>query len=257
MKILASDYDGTLRTGEVLSKTNIKAIERFRQAGHAFGIVTGRSMESIRNEIEHYSLQLDFLIANNGGVIYDGDFTKIKDSYIDFDKAIHLIDYLHTLACASFVINDGYRRCRIVLDESQEDIKYGKLDSTLTYDDVLKEKKIAQIVLSLGNDAYAHEIADYINKEYKDYMSAYVNINCIDIVPYGISKGKGLQFIEQYKNYVHEDMYAIGDSYNDIPMIEAFHGLCVSHALDEIKAHAELVVDEVSNAIDYLLKISS
>lgn len=257
MKILASDYDGTLRSNPILSDENIKAIHRFRQAGHAFGIVTGRSMESIKSEIEKYQLEVDFLVTNNGGMIYDEKYTNIKDSFIAFDAALRLIEYIRTLHCASFVINDGYRRCRIVLDEKQKDIKYGNIDSTLTFEEVLEKKKIAQIVVSLDDDSYAHKIAEIVNKEYKGYVSAYVNVNCIDIVPYEISKGKGLQFIEEYKHYVHDDIYAIGDSFNDIPMLEAFHGMCVSHSQPEIKAKAEKVVDEVSDAIAYLMKISS
>ncbi len=52
MKILASDYDGTLRTGKCVSEENVEAIRAFRAHGNAFGIVTGRSVETIRQEIE-------------------------------------------------------------------------------------------------------------------------------------------------------------------------------------------------------------
>lgn len=52
MKILASDYDGTLRTEELVDINDIHAIQEFRKAGNVFGLVTGRSMESIQMEIE-------------------------------------------------------------------------------------------------------------------------------------------------------------------------------------------------------------
>ena len=73
MKILASDYDGTLRTEELVAEKDIEAIARFRKAGNLFGIVTGRSMESLQKEIERNGFTYDFIITNNGGVIYDGD----------------------------------------------------------------------------------------------------------------------------------------------------------------------------------------
>ena len=50
MKILASDYDGTLRTEELVAEKDIEAIARFSKAGNLFGIVTGRSMESLQKE---------------------------------------------------------------------------------------------------------------------------------------------------------------------------------------------------------------
>ena len=34
MKILASDYDGTLRTEELVAEKDIEAIARFRKAGN-------------------------------------------------------------------------------------------------------------------------------------------------------------------------------------------------------------------------------
>ena len=51
MKLLASDYDGTLRRPYV-KQSDIKAIKRFRAAGNVFGIITGRTLEMILPEIK-------------------------------------------------------------------------------------------------------------------------------------------------------------------------------------------------------------
>lgn len=42
MKILASDYDGTLRTEELVDINDVHAIHEFRAAGNMFGLVTDR-----------------------------------------------------------------------------------------------------------------------------------------------------------------------------------------------------------------------
>lgn len=47
MKILASDYDGTLRVNEKVESYDLDMIHKHRAAGNLFGLVTGRSMESI------------------------------------------------------------------------------------------------------------------------------------------------------------------------------------------------------------------
>lgn len=257
MKILASDYDGTLRTKEELSTENLQAIHDFRKAGNAFGIVTGRSMESIRGEVEKYNLEFDFIVANNGGVIYDQNFEKVKESIMDFDKALSLMEYIHTVRCASFTINNGYRRCRITVNENEIDYKFQKMNATLTIEEIMEEKKVAQMVISLHDADYAKEVADHINKEFQGYVTAFMNINCIDIVPYGVSKGAGLRFVSEWKHYPEKEIYAIGDSYNDIPMMEEFHGFCVAHAIAEIQKHAKYIVNDVHDAIAYLMKKSS
>ena len=52
MKILASDYDGTLRTEELVDINDVHAIHEFRAAGNMFGLVTGRSMSPYRRRFK-------------------------------------------------------------------------------------------------------------------------------------------------------------------------------------------------------------
>lgn len=256
MKILASDYDGTLRTGVCVSKENVDAIRAFRACGNAFGIVTGRSVETIRQEIEKNHLEVDFLVTNNGGIICDQEYRSIKKNTMDFDKAMELVSYIRTLPCEFFSIGDGFRRLRIYVDGKQEaHTADPRLD--LTWEELQEKRQIVQIVVFLHDQKRAEEITDHIHHAFASHVSAYQNVGCIDIAPALVSKSSGLNFVKEWKGYRHEDIYAIGDSFNDISMIDEFHGLCVSHASSQIKEHAESVVDTVSDAIAHLMQISS
>ena len=64
MKVLASDYDGTLRIAPYVSEEDKTAISAFRKAGNLFGIVTGRSIESLKKEIATNQFEVDFIITN-------------------------------------------------------------------------------------------------------------------------------------------------------------------------------------------------
>ncbi|MEF9968181.1 MAG: HAD-IIB family hydrolase [Longicatena sp.] len=254
MKILASDYDGTLRTEEYVSKSDIESICKFRKAGNLFGIVTGRSMESMQIEIARNKIEFDFLITNNGGVIYNKDFEKLQCLYMDFNKALDIIAYIKTTPCASYVINDGFHRYKFSMDKQQIDHKYeGMQDYSDHEESVLDRGKIAQLVISLNDDMLANEISTFINRNFVGSAQAYVNVNCVDIVPMGVSKGEGLLFIENEMNLRHDDIYAIGDSFNDLPMIEEFIGFAVSHARTSIKEAAQHVYVSVGACIEDLL----
>lgn len=253
MKVLASDYDGTLRTAETVDVQDIEAIHAFRKAGNKFGLVTGRSMESIKKEIERNKFEFDFIVANNGGVVYDDSFQKLQCIYMDFNKALDIIAYIKTLDCVSFVINDGYHRFKVRVDESQIDHKYGDMKEVTNEEEVLDKGKIAQLVISLNDQMLAHEISTYINSQFKGYVIAYPNINCVDIVPEGVSKAEGLYVIESYLDLDHEDIYVIGDSYNDLPMLEAFHGCAVAHAQEDILQAADHVYPDIAAAIKDLM----
>lgn len=255
MKVLASDYDGTLRTEEIVDVNDVHAIQKFREKGNLFGLVTGRSMESIQKEIANNKIEFDFIVGNNGGVIYDKDFNRLECVYMDFNKALDIISYIKTLDCVSYVINDGFHRFKFSVDKNQIDHKYGNLkDTTEKEEEILDRGKIAQLVISLNDQMLAEEISHYINTNFKGFAVAYVNINCVDIVPVGVSKAEGLYFIEQHLGLEHDDIYAIGDSFNDIPMLEEFHGCAVAHARSEIIASAEHVFLSIEECIAYLMK---
>lgn len=255
MKVLASDYDGTLRTAQLVDVEDVKAIQKFRAAGNVFGIVTGRSMESISMEIQRNALEFDFIVANNGGVIYDKDLQKLECIYMDFNKALDIIAYIKTLECVSFVINDGYHRYKILVDANQIDHKYGDMPGVEDQEETILDRgKIAQLVISLNDTVLADEIAQYINTNFRGYALAYVNVNCVDIVPSGVSKAQGLYYMENHLDLAHDDIYAIGDSFNDLPMIEEFHGCAVEHARSAIKDRAAYVFKSVSNCIEALMK---
>lgn len=255
MKVLASDYDGTLRTEEAVDVNDVHAIQKFREKGNLFGLVTGRSMESIQKEIANNKIEFDFIVGNNGGVIYDKDFNRLECVYMDFNKALDIISYIKTLDCVSYVINDGFHRFKFSVDKNQIDHKYGNLkDTTEKEEEILDRGKIAQLVISLNDQMLADEISHYINTNFKGFAVAYVNINCVDIVPVGVSKAEGLYFIEQHLGLEHDDIYAIGDSFNDIPMLEEFHGCAVAHARSEIIDSAEHVFLSIEECIAYLIK---
>lgn len=253
MKIFASDYDGTLRVGPDVSEDNKKKIQEWRDAGNLFVMVTGRSMESILSEIERNRLTCDYIIGNNGGVIYDQTGKRLKETVMDFDRALEVLAFIKTVPCFSYVINDGFHRAKVVVDATRPDRKYGMIKATKTVEEVLANRKIAQFVLSLNDMQLAKQTAKIINERYQDAVRAYVNVDCIDVVPSTISKAEGIHFLKERCGIAHEDIYVIGDSYNDLPMIEAYHGFTLNHAEQSIQKQASASFESVASAIDSLL----
>lgn len=246
MKIFASDYDGTIKIDGQVSKRNLEAIQMWKQKGNKFGIVTGRSSESALQEIDTYKYELDFLICNNGGVIYDEHMNLLKSFTIDFEKAIQLIDDIRKMDCNSFVLNNGYHRAKEIVNNAYEDYKYGKYSSDYTVAKIIEEKKICQIVISLNDNAAGKKLAEIVNEKYKGFVEAYPNVNCIDIVPANVSKATGIDYIADYFGYQYDDIYTMGDSYNDLPMIEKYQSATLSHTFDDIKAKIDVIVDDVA-----------
>ena len=80
MKILGSDFDGTLNHGGI-RESKLLAIQNWRKGGHKFGIVSGRGKgfhEELLQQIPE--LKLDFFIACNGAYITDAEGSVIYEA---------------------------------------------------------------------------------------------------------------------------------------------------------------------------------
>ena len=97
MKILFSDYDGTLYTGEDSVAKNIEAIKTFRAADHKFVIATGRSLESIQRIFAEHPIPYDYLILNNGSLVTDNQNQFILKHTIS-PPPIDLVEKIITFA---------------------------------------------------------------------------------------------------------------------------------------------------------------
>ena len=85
MKLLVSDYDGTIKPYDknpnfiekLIFKENIKSINDFMK-NNKFVIATGRNTKSISDETEKYEIKYDYLISYNGRVIVDNNNNVIN-----------------------------------------------------------------------------------------------------------------------------------------------------------------------------------
>ena len=68
MKIIGSDYDGTLTHGGI-DDVKRQAIADWRAAGNIFAIVSGRASYSLHLTQEVDRIPFDYFIAYNGGII--------------------------------------------------------------------------------------------------------------------------------------------------------------------------------------------
>jgi hydroxymethylpyrimidine pyrophosphatase-like HAD family hydrolase len=93
MKIIASDYDGTINCGGV-SQADREAIAKFRKAGNKFGVNTGRDLEMATWILYDMKDEIDFLICCTGGTILDGQgniiFEKRQKSEARFEGVVTL-----------------------------------------------------------------------------------------------------------------------------------------------------------------------
>lgn len=254
MKILASDYDGTLKYKEHITAEDIEAIKKWKAEGNLFVIDTGRSMESILEEAGKYNLPVDFYITNNDGMVFDKEGNVLFSSCLPVDVSHQIMTLASQMkGVVSYVVNDGWYRHRIVIDSGLKEYRYPDLLPDLDEKQVFEMNKYAQIVLSFDSVRKASAAAQYLNEQYGCQICAYANKYVTDIVPKGISKARGLLFLSNLLSVEENNIYSIGDGENDIPLMEfAGHGGCMASAKSQLRCHACYLCESVS---DYIKKI--
>lgn len=244
MKLLASDLDGTLffkHLEKGYKESDIEAIKQFQKDGNLFGCCTGRALLGATPSFENL-LQCDFYIASSGAMVCDKDLNVIYESPIDFKIAKSIVDKykdIVTIFIQSkryYILKKGY---------PEEIFKYVE-----SFDE-LKDEKIYSICL-ITEDQHQLDIMETELKQYSN-IAGYRNMDAIDIVNGDCSKGKAVQIVKDY--FKANQSYGIGDSYNDIPLLqEADYSFTFNNSPEAVKQEADLLVDSIEEAIGKITK---
>ena len=89
---------------------------------------------------------------------------------------------------------------------------------------------------------------DLIHQKYGDIIEAYQNNQHIDLVAKGCSKGNGIKIIQDYFQLDLNDIYGIGDSWNDLPMLDVIeNGYSFTYAPVQVQRHAKTIVETLAD----------
>ncbi|HHW46000.1 MAG TPA: HAD-IIB family hydrolase [Clostridiales bacterium] len=251
MKVLATDYDGTLRRGEFITIEDKAAINKWRLAGNLFGIITGRGYPSIMEEISTQKVECDFLICNNGCVIKDKS-SDINEQFTA-DGAV-LTDLVN------LIIEHGGRHAAISKDDQRILVDIGMPSHIKPYEIWINLNEVkdfdyfSQLDTVFGKEDLAKKFADMINSQFGEYVTAHQNGICVDMVPAGWSKPAGLLHYLKLKNISKSNAITVGDNLNDIGMIVEFGGYAVANANPAVLPFAQRIFANIAEIVEYHLK---
>ena len=255
-RLILIDSDGTLRRSDGTFSDKVKdTIKKVLEAGHYVVVCTGRPRyhtEKIMQEVGSSPI----IISNNGADIYNV-ITKqeIGINYIDKDECFKIIEYAYlndlrlVVSCGyiEYVLRDLRNDNQVLLecDNYKEQLKDKDVFQCLIVErDVEKLDKLKEEVLN--NETIQVKNSMYFTNDGDDIWLTIGNLNS--------NKGSALVTLADYLNIPIENTIAIGNDYNDIPMLkEAGFSVCVDNALDEVKEYADYITS--SNDSDGVAEI--
>jgi len=221
MKLFASDYDGTFLkhnyTQHELNE-NIKQVEKWREDGNLFVFATGRDIPEMTNYMPD-GLTYDYLVCINGGIILDKNGAIILEEVIPQQVASEILGILKEHHITNHYVSNTSK------------IGPGK------------------ITFSMDTPEAALNIANSLANQFEGKAAFFSNECCVDIISYGVSKATGVGMIAKRHSIIDDNIFCMGDSYNDLPMLNAYNGITLPGVNAAVSAAAIMVYDSVGEAL--------
>ena len=248
MKILGSDYDGTLNHGG-MDEEKLAAIRKWREAGHKFGIVSGRSAEFLQTLLQmHPTMKLDFFASCSGGYITDRLGNVLYEARCDQLPAAKLVEDLIGWGCR--IIHISGQEYHLVIEGTEGLPDWVYKEKTCRLKELPPIEYFNQVSVELESPKAAAAVVELIRQKYGAILNPLQNNICIDIVPFGVNKAVGLRRLTEVYGGRQEDVVVIGDNINDLDMIRAFRSYAMASGVEEVKNCADETVGSVTELIE-------
>jgi len=254
IKLIAFDLDGTLfTTDKTITPRTYEALHAASLKGIEIVPATGRFLRTIPEPIKRMDY-IKYIISINGAYVYDRlNNRPVYRAEIDRVKAVEILKFLDTLPVAydCYADNDSFMNRQMMenITDHVADPFYLKMlrDSRKTVDE-LKAHIAAGSVDIQKMMAYTldGEVKAYMMKELASRFEGLTITSSIrenvEINDQGANKGIAIRKIAHDMGISMDQVMAFGDSYNDIPMLEAAGtGVCMANGAADAKAVSQLI----------------
>ena len=269
-----SDLDGTLLNENArLSEFTTSTLNALISDGLLFSVASARSIISAGGILDNAGLKLPGIFMN-GALLCEPDSgltidyatinsdvsQKMVDDFNMFDRPPTVFtfngDYIHDKYLSKICVRSGGLKHKADKDfyENRKN-KYSSYEITDNF--------------SFNNVIYMNGMDDYNTmKKICDRISQYNEIRCelyLDVYTqlwllecHSAAATKANRALELKQKIGADKLVVFGDNYNDIEMMDcADQAIAVSNAADEVKEHADIIIDSNINdgVAKYLLSI--
>lgn len=245
VKLFVTDLDGTLlETGSNVPQENIDAVKKMAAAGITVTVATGRMYKAALPVA--LSLAVDVpIITYNGALIKSVSGKTIASDFIASTNVREALDFCFSRDWYIQLYSDDelyYAEQCAESDayEAAQNIKGHAVGSE-------KMKTLTQGVTKLllvtsGADETAERIK-ILREKFSDKLDVTKsNANYAEIVNPGVSKAAAVKKLAAHLGVAIDDVWAIGDSDNDLPMLKAAgKSIAMGNAAQNVKESCDFV----------------
>lgn len=263
-KLICIDMDGTLLNNKhEVSERNKDAIRKATEKGVKIAITTGRLFTSAKYYADLIGVKAP-IISCNGAFIREKDEERvIYESVLTDDQIDRIYDVIkkYDIELAYFNTSDtvisekivpeqhGYKVMNQMIGESGEKVLFSE---GIDFGESFKKynKHILKAICIENNEEKLGDLfkAKEELKNYEDFEVVSSFTNNFEVMNRGTSKGNAVKVLADMLNINREEVMCLGDSENDLSMIEyAGLGVAMGNAEEFLKDKAGYVTDTNEN----------
>lgn len=244
-KLIFFDIDGTLWDEQMnIPKSTIPTLKKLQENGHKIFLCSGRARGVITDR-RLLDIGFDGIVAACGNHI-ELDNRIVYERIIEPEltkKVVELLRICHMPVVLEgpvfhWIDEKGFEEDPYVLYLFKEMGQSAKKLQGYT-NDIRINKLSADILPDTDYERVQKELGDEF-----DFLLHEGNV--VEFVPKGTSKATGIAWLCNYLNVDKKDTYAVGDSVNDLDMLEYVgHGICMGNGTEPAKKAAEYITGDI------------
>jgi hypothetical protein len=248
IKLVVSDLDGTIKdSDQPIHPETIATFAKLNDLDIYFTLASGRSLASLRPYAEELNIRIPLVLAN-GCIIQsmDGEIHHREFMPPEVTRKLFEITDRENSDMVIFVDDHLYfKKMTTNIDRI-----FGRIRDDITEIGTWKEMedRIESVnkfmILDWENLDRLDRLEEVFSREL-DGKAEYLrtNIHHLEVMPNGVSKATGLQYLCKELGITMGEILAFGDFDNDAEMLKAVgFGAAVENATDNTKANADLII---------------
>ena len=254
-KLIACDLDETLLTSDrSVSDENREAILKADELGVKFVLATGRGYATVQEtlkEVGLHDLEDEYVISFNGGAVTHNkgnEVLHLQGISHEFANELYKRGQEYDVAMHVYTEKDVY--VYNYVDEEREHLE-GMMDVIEVFDkdlEFLKDEPIVKLLYMNTDRNYLNTIEEDLKDITQDADVSYSSNRYIEFNYKGVNKGAGITFLGDKLGIDIEDTIAIGDNFNDLPMLEtAGLSVGVANMVPELKEKMDYITEANHN----------
>ncbi len=253
IKLVVLDLDGTLLTfDKQLPESTVETIKEVRRKGIDVVLSTGRAISTLSDFRERLGMTQGYTSGMNGGCIYFGG-ELVKEHRMRLSDGLHILRELKKIPEAADFIRIYDTPVRSVIEKESIFSDYytkvtGLVPKLVDSFETALESDIYKVLVMTENSVLLG-ISELMNTRKPEGINMFFSSeNMLEFTPAEATKGNALRYLAKAYNVNLEETFAMGDSFNDISMLElAGVAVCPKNADSEVKKYAHFVTDNDSD----------